>query len=181
MDLNEIVTESHLMYTGRIIRVRHDTVRLPDGTESTRDVVTHPGAVCIVPVLNEEILMVRQYRLPAERPLLELPAGTRHDGEPPEICAARELQEETGYAAGKLELLGSYYVAPGYSSELIYAYLATELTPCFAEADFDERLELERISIGQSCKMAAAGELQDAKTISSILMAAVRFGWKYEL
>ncbi len=181
MELNEAVIESRLMYAGRIISVRHDTVRLPDGTESTRDVVAHPGAVCIVPVLDDHILMVRQYRLPAERPLLELPAGTRHADEMPEVCAARELEEETGYSAGNLLLLGSYFVAPGYSSELIYAYVATELTPCDAEADFDERLQLERISIGESCRMAVMGELQDAKSISSILMAAARLGWNYEL
>jgi ADP-ribose pyrophosphatase len=178
---NEVVIESTLMFSGRIINVRLDTVRLADGTISTRDVVAHPGAVCILPVLNGNVLMVRQYRLPAEKPLLELPAGTRHPHELPEVCAARELEEETGYRAGSLQLLGSFYVAPGYSSELIYAYIATDLSPCVAEADFDERLELERYTIAESCRMAAMGEIQDAKTISALLMAAARNSWKFEL
>lgn len=171
MDITETVISSERLFEGRIIKLRRDEVQLADGTKSAREIVEHPGAVCIVALLDGDILMIRQFRLATGGPLLELPAGTRNVNETPEFCAARELEEETGYKAGSLELLGSFYVAPGYSSELIYAYLATDLTPHYAEQDEDERLLLEKITVQTLVDMIYAGEIRDAKTIAATLLA----------
>ncbi len=171
MDITETVTGVEEIFQGKVLHVQVKSIRLADGTESKREVVNHPGAVCIVPVLEGSVLLVRQYRLPADGPLLEAPAGTREPGEAPEVCAARELREETGYRAGKLHPLGSFFVAPGYSTERIYAYLATELIPDALQMDADERLLLEALPIETLTQMIYRGEIIDAKTIASVLMA----------
>ena len=171
MDITETVISSENLFNGRIIKLRRDEVKLADGTKSAREIVEHPGAVCIVACLGNDILLIRQFRLATGGPLLELPAGTRNANETPQVCAARELEEETGYKAESLELLGSFYVAPGYSSELIYAYLATGLSPHYAEQDEDERLLLEKIDMEKLVDMIYAGEIRDAKTIAATLMA----------
>lgn len=174
MDLNEIVTESEQIYSGRIVHLRVDTVRLANGGESKREIVVHHGAVCIVPITAEgSVLMVRQYRLAAGKMLLEIPAGTLEEGEEPIFCAARELEEETGYVAAVLRPLFSAYLAPGYSTELIHAYMATGLTrrenP--AAMDSDENIVLEKIAMPDLESMIMRGELQDSKSIAAILTA----------
>lgn len=171
MDLKETVIGSEEIYQGKIVHLRLDQVRLADGSESKREIVGHHGAVCIVAVHQGHILLVRQFRLPAGKVLLEIPAGTLEEGEEPAACAARELEEETGYWAGSLKPLFSAYLAPGYSTELIHAYVATNLTPGQAHMDDDVRMELTPLPIAEVERCILAGELEDAKTIASILVA----------
>lgn len=176
MDLIETVIGSDEIYAGKVVHLRVDRVRLPNGKESKREVVAHRGAVCIVPVLNGEVLMVRQFRLPAGKVLLEIPAGTLEAGENPDDCAARELEEETGFKASSIVPLFSAYLAPGYSTELIHAYLASGLTEGSLHLDADENVVLERIPLAEIERMILAGELQDSKTISAVLVALRRLG-----
>jgi 8-oxo-dGTP pyrophosphatase MutT (NUDIX family) len=172
MDLNETVIGSETIYQGKIVCLRLDRVRLPDGRESKREIVEHHGAVCIVPVRDDRmVLMVRQFRLAAGKILLEIPAGTLEAGEAPLACAARELEEETGYRAAHLQPLFSAYLAPGYSTELIHAYLATGLTLGRSHTDEDENVELVPVSLDEIERKIQAGEFQDAKTISALLVA----------
>jgi ADP-ribose pyrophosphatase len=170
--LNEEVISSEPIYEGRIVRLRVDRVRLPNGRESTREIVAHPGAVCIVPVTDDgRVLLVRQFRLAAGKSLLEVPAGTLEPGEDPLACANRELMEETGFKAGSLQPMFAMFVAPGYSSEKIHAFLATGLEPAKADADFDEFLQLAGMPLVEVEGRILAGEFEDAKTIASLLAA----------
>lgn len=172
MELNETVLHSESIYEGKIVHLRVDTVRLPDGKESKREVVAHRGAVCIVPVCDDGmVLLIRQFRLPAGKILLEIPAGTLEAGEEPLACAARELEEETGYRAGKLRPLFQAFLAPGYSTELIHAFLATDLTEAQAHTDADENVELVPIPLSEVEGRVLSGEFQDAKSIASLLAA----------
>ncbi len=172
MELNETVVKSEMIYSGRIVHLRVDTVRLPNGRESQREIVVHRGAVCIVPVQDDgTILLVRQFRLAAGKVLLEIPAGTLEEGEEPAACAARELEEETGYRATTLLPLFQSFLAPGYSTERIHAYLATGLTPGHAHTDADENVELVPLPRAEAERRILAGEIEDSKTISSILAA----------
>jgi 8-oxo-dGTP pyrophosphatase MutT (NUDIX family) len=160
------------VFQGRTFKLRRDTVQLPNGKDTTLDIVDHVGSVVMVPVDSEgNIVFVRQYRQPTGLELLELPAGTRDGDEPPEMCAAREMREETGLAAGNLENLGAFYLAPGYSTEYMYAFLATELTPNPLPADADEFLRVERMSVREAMTLAEKGELKDAKSLAALLLA----------
>ncbi len=163
---------SKLIYSGRVVNLRLDTVELPDGKRTTREVVEHRGAVAIVPLLDsEKILMVRQYRQPAGESLLEIPAGTLDSGEYPEQCAYRELIEETGYKAGRLRKMFSSYLAPGYSSEMLHTFLAEDLTAVGAKTEEDEFLEIVIVKIADALGKIELGEIKDAKTICGLLMA----------
>ncbi len=174
MDLSERVLETKEIYAGRVVHLRVDTIQLPDGQESKREIVVHRGAVCIVAITDrQEVLMVRQFRLAAGKALLEIPAGTLEEGEDPLECAKRELLEETGYSAKELRPLFAAYLAPGYSTELIHSYLATGLfkPEKLLSMDADENIALETIPIVGLESMILKGELHDSKSISSILMA----------
>ncbi len=164
--------KSEPIFQGRTFALRRDTVHMPDGRDTRLDVVAHGGSVVMIPIdADGNILFVRQYRHPAGLELLELPAGTRDGPEPPEACAAREMREETGMAAGKLDLLGSFYLAPGYSTEFMHVYLATELTPSPLPADADEFLQVEKVPASQAMEMAKRGKIQDAKSLAAMLLA----------
>ena len=177
MDLTEVVIGTQEIYKGKVVHLRVDTVKQPDGREAKREVVAHRGATCIVPITSEgEILFVTQFRLPAGKTLLELPAGTLEIGEDPEYCAARELEEETGYKAGELKYLFNMYMAPGYSSELIYAYLATDLQIGQVNPDEGENIELTSISFETVETMLRTGGFQDAKTIAALSVALRTLG-----
>lgn len=163
------------VFQGKRINVRVDKVRLSDGTESTRDIVEHPDAVVIVAVdVQRNVLFVRQYRKAPETELLELPAGVIDPGEEPLAAALRELREETGCSAERLDLMGSFYSAPGTMTEKLYAYLATGLTADPLPLDEDERIEVERVPLHQALAMARAGEIHDGKTLASLLLAEPR-------
>jgi ADP-ribose pyrophosphatase len=166
---------SESMYRGRAFNVRRDLVRAPDGQEMRLDIVEHTGAVTILPIDElGQVWFVRQYRHASGQALLELPAGTLEPGEDPDVCAAREIREETGMAAGKLEKLGSFFLAPGYSTEYMHVYLASDLTPDPLPGDIDEFLSVEKISTAALGKMVASNEIQDAKSLAVICLAHAR-------
>ncbi len=148
---------SESIYHGRIFSVRKDRVRLPNGGETTLDIVEHSGAVTILPIdADNNICFVHQYRHAAGIEMLELPAGGLEPGELPEVCAQRETREEIGMKAGKLENIGSFFLAPGYSTELLHVFLATELSPAPLERDVDEFLRVERIALAQVFEMISS-------------------------
>jgi ADP-ribose pyrophosphatase len=173
----ETVIESRVAYEGRLVRVREDRVRLSGGREAGREVVEHDEVSAIVPVdADGNVLLVRQYRLPAEQALLEVPAGGLDEGETPEAAAQRELQEETGYRAGTLERLGGFYVSPGYCTEFIHVFLARGLSESAAAADADEDIRLQRVPLDRALEMARSGEIRDGKSIIGLLLAEERLG-----
>jgi len=166
------ILNSETVYHGRAFNVRRDEIRLPDGKAARLDIVDHVGAVTLVPVDDQRrIWFVRQYRHPAGEVLLELPAGTIEPGEPPLECARREIREEIGMAAGRLEPLGEYFLAPGYSSEYMHVFLATGLHPDPLPGDTDEFLSTEAIPVEEVYRMAEKGKIRDAKTLASLMLA----------
>jgi len=165
---------SEELLKGRVFGIRRDTLRLPDGKEIQREIVTHPGAVVVLAVDGTDLLFVRQYRHAAGEWLLELVAGTCEPGEDPAATADRELQEEAGYKAGKLTKLAEFYSAPGFCTELLHLYLAEELTPSRLPGDEDEEIAVERIPLAEAVSMAVAGQFRDAKTLVGVLLYARR-------
>lgn len=163
---------SETLMKGRAFTIRRDTMKTPDGRETKFDIVEHGGSVIIIPIDDDgNLLFVRQYRHAAGMDLLELPAGTRDGDEPFDQCAAREVREETGMEAGTLTYVGSFYLAPGYSTEYMGVFLATDLKPNPLEADADEFLSVEKIPVKQALQMAEHGDMPDAKTLAALLMA----------
>lgn len=160
-----------LKYEGKIIKVYSDTLRLPDGTDAEYDFISHGGATAVVPVTAEgKILMVRQFRNALDRLTLEIPAGKLDDvSEEPEACARRELEEETGYRAGKLEKLLSLRTWIAFCNELVTVYVATELLPSKQNLDEDEFIDVEAWDVELLKEKIYSGEIEDAKTISAIL------------
>ncbi|HID08053.1 MAG TPA: NUDIX hydrolase [Armatimonadetes bacterium] len=174
-DLTERTIVSRRIYEGRVVNLRVDTVLLPNGRTSIREVVEHRGAVAIVPMLSaDRVMLVRQFRKPANEHLLEIPAGTLSSDESPLECAQRELMEEIGYRAGKLERLFAFYLAPGYSTEMLHVFLATDLERERAQPEEDEFLELVEMSLDEAIEQIKAGGIRDAKTISALLLTWYR-------
>ena len=170
MEHNEETVSSRRIHEGRIINLREDTVRLPSGREAKREIVEHKGAVCIVPVLPDgRVMMVRQFRKPAEAALLELPAGGLEKGEEPIECARRELAEECALQAGKMEPLFTCFLAPGYSTELMHGFVGEELEKASATPDEDENLEIETYALEDLLTMIDDGRICDSKTICGLL------------
>jgi len=164
--------KSEVLMKGRAISIRRDTLKTPDGRETKFEIIEHSGSVVIIPVdENGNLLLVRQYRHATSGELLELPAGTLDDEEDPEVCAAREIREETGMAAGKLVRLGDFYLAPGYSTEFMVVYLATDLSFSPLEADADEFLSVKKIPVAEAIQMAERGEIPDAKSLAALFLA----------
>ena len=163
---------SEIVYPGRAFTIRRDTLRLPDGHETRLDIVEHIGSVIIIPLDSDgNLLFVRQYRHAAGLDLLELPAGTLDVGEVPYACAHREIREETGMRAERMELIGGFYLAPGYSTEYMNVYLATDLHLDPLEADADEFLSVERIPLSEALALAEQGKIQDAKSLAAFFLA----------
>ncbi len=176
-DFTETTVESRVEFQGRIVKLRVDKVRLPDGRITTREIAEHGASVCVVPVDPQgNVLLVRQYRKPVEDQLLEVPAGGVEAGESPEQAAVRELQEEVGFTAKKIQLLSSFWISPGWCTEYMYAYLATELEPATLPADFDENIAVVPVSLGEVEGLLQSGEIKDLKTIASLLMALKQVG-----
>jgi ADP-ribose pyrophosphatase len=163
---------SETLLQGRAFKIRRDYLKTPDGRETRLEIVEHGGSVVIIPIDAEKnLLFVRQYRHAAKADLLELPAGTRDEDEPFEECAAREIREETGMEAGKLQKVGEFYLAPGYSTEFMAVFVATELKDNPLNADEDEFLQVEKIPVKKAVEMAEHGEVPDAKSLAALLLA----------
>jgi ADP-ribose pyrophosphatase len=166
------VIHQETIFQGRAFNIRRDKVRYQNGAVASLDIVEHAGAVTILPVdADGHILFIRQYRHAAEKEMLELPAGTLDPGESPLDCARREIREETGFAAQELIEIGEFFLAPGYSTEYMYVYLATGLYPDTLQGDEDEFISLEPIPIARAYDMALAGELEDGKSLAALLLA----------
>ena len=174
---DEPTVESHVAFEGKLVTVRVDTVRLPRGKLSTREIVEHGACVCIVPVADEgEVVLVRQYRKAIEAQLLEVPAGGIEGGESIEEAVLRELQEETGYTATSLKHLCSFWMTPGWATEEMHAYLATDLKPSSLQPDEDEIIHVVKVPLSQVPEMIRSGQIRDAKSIASLLVAMDALG-----
>jgi ADP-ribose pyrophosphatase len=170
------IIDSTKVFSGRVFSVTVDTVR-EGGVTYQREVVHHPGSAVIIPVFNDDtVALVKQYRHPAVRYLLEAPAGTLNDRESPDVGAARELDEELGLIAGRLEKLSEFFVSPGFCEEKMWVYLATDLTTATQRLEDDEILEVIRVPFSQALEMVTDGEIEDAKTIIGLMLAAPRIG-----
>ncbi len=168
--------DSTKVFSGRVFEVTVDTVREGDKTY-VREVVHHRGSAVILPAFDDgTIALVRQYRHPTVKYMLELPAGGLDDRERPEEAAARELEEELGLVAGKLEKLSEFFVSPGFCAEKMWLYLATDLTETARRPEDDEVIEVVRLPIKRALQMITDGEIEDAKTIIGLMLAAPRIG-----
>ena len=173
----EEIIGGETIYAGKLLTLRRDQVRLESGREAIREVVVHPGAVAVVLILPDgRVVMVRQYRHAAGRALLEIPAGTLDQpGESVEVAAARELREETGYSAAHLTLLVAFYTAPGFCTERITLFLATDLTRGEQSPMDDEAITIEEVALADLPVLIARGEIADAKTLTGLLLARDHF------
>lgn len=169
MELTEKTLTSREVYHGRILRVREDTVRLPNGKTAEREVAEHPGGVGILALDGGDVLLVRQYRYAFSRVLTEIPAGKREPGEEPFVTAQRELREEIGATAGKWTELGALIASPGCYGEVLYLYMAQELTFGDTHPDEDEFLDVVRMPFDRAVELCMTGELTDAKTVAAVL------------
>jgi ADP-ribose pyrophosphatase len=166
------------VYTGRVINLDVDTVRFPNGSVGDLEMIRHPGASAVVPFLSDpagedpQILLIRQYRYAAEQFLYEVPAGRLDPGETPDVCARRELREETGCEASSVEHLYTMYTTPGFTDEKIHVFMAVGLTRGENAREADEFIEMETMSLSSALELIEKGEIQDAKTALSLLYAA---------
>jgi ADP-ribose pyrophosphatase len=166
---------SKLLHKGRHFNFKTDEIQLPSGKTTTRDIIDHPGAVAIVPILDDgRVLLVKQYRYTTGKELLEIPAGTLEKGEAPDNCARRELKEETGYTAGSMKKILAMYMAPGYSNEVIHLYFATALKVGEPRAEEDEDISLEVYSADELLDGIEKNTIEDAKTIAGVLIYLTR-------
>ncbi|MBQ7907871.1 MAG: NUDIX hydrolase [Clostridia bacterium] len=179
MELFEKKLSSKQIFDGKIVKLFVDTVQLPNGNEATREIVRHPGAVCVVPVTDDgQVIMVRQFRYPFEQVLLEIPAGKLEPGEDPLEAVKRELEEESGAVAGKIQHIGELYTTVAIFDEKIQIYLATDLTFKDSHPDEDEFVEVTKIPLDTLVTMIMNGEIKDAKTQIAILKADKILGGK---
>ena len=164
------LTDSEVAFSGRLFDLRLDTLRAPEGHTFRREMVYHPGAVCMIPIDGDErLLLVEQYRHGARARLLEIPAGTLEPGEDAAETAARELREEVGMRAGRVESLGGFWIAPSYATEYIHLFLCSELTPDPLPGDEDEDIEVVRLTREEAVAAVDGGRIIDAKSIAGIL------------
>ena len=164
------VLNSRLVYKGGHIQVREDRVIEPAGYEASREIVVHPGAVCIVArPTAEEVILIRQYRHAAGRELIEIPAGTLHEGEDPRNCAIRELEEEAGYRAARMTERARFWTTPGFTTEFMYLYEATDLSKTQTHPDDDEVIDVTIVRSSEALQMIDDGRIQDAKSILGLL------------
>ncbi|MCX6012148.1 MAG: NUDIX hydrolase [Chloroflexi bacterium] len=171
----EKILSSKQIYKGHIVELRVDIIELPDGAQVSREIVEHRDCVAIVAIDNNNcVLMVRQYRRAVDEILFEIPAGMIEPDENPDEAAKRELQEETGYLPLKLQKLGGFYASPGFCTEYMHLYLATELVPSKLKADSDEFIEVEHVPLDQIQMILDTGQIHDAKSIAGLLTVLVK-------
>ncbi len=167
----EETLSSKVVYSGRAVRLRVDDIKLPDGRQTSREVVEHSDCVAVIPLdADGNVLLVRQFRKPVEKELLEIPAGCIDPGEEPVATVRREMREETGYLPRKVERLGGFYASPGYCTEYLHLYLATDLVPDRLQAEDTDSIELVRVPISQITDLIASGTICDAKSIAGLLL-----------
>ena len=167
----EETISSRVIFDGRAVRLRIDTVRATQGRETTREIVEHADCVAIVAVNNDDnVLLVKQFRKAVEEELLEIPAGGIEPGEDPVAAVQREMREETGYRPGRVELMGGFYSTPGYCTEYLYLYLATDLTHSPLQAEDTDSIELTPVPFGQIAELISSGRICDAKSIAGLAM-----------
>jgi len=168
--VEEKTLSSRLVYEGRAVKLRVDTVQTPDGRQTTREVVEHSDCVAIIALdADDKVLLVEQFRKPVEKELLEIPAGGIGPDEDPVTTVCREMREETGYLPQKVERLGGFYSTPGYCTEYLYLYLATDLTPSPLHAEDTDSISLVRVLTTQIPSLIASGNICDAKSIAGLL------------
>lgn len=169
----EKVIASERIHDGRVVHLRVDTIELPSGNISKREILEHKGAVCLLPVLPDgNIGLIRQWRSAVQEYIYELPAGGLEEGESPQECARRESVEEIGYEVGKISPLFGCYLAPGYSSEMMWGFLGEELKLVGAQPEDDENIELVPVTLQKALEMVENGEIRDSKTICGVLAYA---------
>ncbi len=169
--VKERTLSSQLIYDGRAVKLRVDTVKMPSGRETTREIVEHSDCVAIIAIdANDNVLLVNQFRQAVGKELLEIPAGGIESGEDPVAAVQRELQEETGYLPRKIDRLGGFYSAPGYCTEYLHLYLATDLIPSQLYAEDTESIRLVRVPISQIPSLIPSGSICDAKSIAGLLI-----------
>lgn len=170
MELTEKTLESRRVFDGRLLHIDVDTIALPNGHQSLREVVRHPGGVCVLPLhADGTVSVVRQLRYPYQEVVTELPAGKLEPGEDPRDAIRRELSEETGYTAGEWHEMGLFYPTPGYTDERLHLYFARDLTPGAVHPDEDEFIETGRVPLQTLVDQAMDGTLKDGKTIALVL------------
>lgn len=175
--MEEKVVGTTRVYDGKLVKVDKLTVQLPDEATALREVVKHPGAVAIVPLDTDmNVLMVRQFRIAAQQQLLEIPAGTLEPNEEPDLAAVREMREETGFRPNNIQHIGGVYPAPGYTTEYIHLYYATDLVEAPLEQDSDEFIDLVRMPLSEAIERVASGEIEDGKTVAGLLRVARMLG-----
>ena len=166
----EKTLSSQLVYEGRAVKLRIDTVETPTGRETTREIVEHSDCIAVVAIDAENnVLLVKQFRKPVEKELLEIPAGGIDQGEDPEAAVRRELREEIGYMPQRVKRLGGFYSAPGYCTEYLHLYLATDLVPSRLFAEDTEEISLVRVPVAEIPDLIASGRFCDAKSIAGLL------------
>lgn len=168
----EVTIGTTPIFQGKIISLQVDEVRLPNGETATREIVKHPGAVAVVALVDDKMLVVEQYRKPLEKSLVEIPAGKLDHGEDPAQAALRELEEETGYRTDTVKHISSFYTSPGFADEILHLYLAENLQKGEAHPDEDEFLECDAITLEQAEAYMAEGRIGDVKTIMAV------YAWK---
>jgi ADP-ribose pyrophosphatase len=162
---------SRVVFSGRAVRLRVDDVRLTDGSKTSREIVEHDDCVAVIPLdADGNVLMVKQFRKPVEKDLLEIPAGGIDPGEEPEDAVRREMCEETGYLPRKVERLGGFYASPGYCTEYLHLYLATDLIPDRLHAEDTDSIELVRVPLGRIAGLISSGDICDAKSIAGLFI-----------
>lgn len=164
----EVTTSSEMIFKGKIISLQVDQVTLPNGATASREIVKHPGAVAVIPLLGNKMIVVEQYRKPLEKSQVEIPAGKLDSGEEPMKAALRELEEETGFRTDNIRLVSSFYTSPGFADEIIHLYFAEDLVKGTANPDEDEFLDCEAITLEQAQQYMQEGRISDAKTIMAV-------------
>ena len=174
--MSDKTLSSQQIYDGRILKLRLDTVRLPSGRVSKREIVEHDDSIAIVAIDGDDnVLLVKQFRKAVEKEVLEIPAGGIEPGEEPVAAVKRELREETGFLPQRVERIGGFYSAPGYSSEFLHLFIASDLTPEKLQAEDTESIKVERVPVSQILELIRTGAISDAKSVAGLLMLLFRY------